>query len=152
MKQWITAERSAYGLALFLAAGALLASRQFPHIEGAPTGPGSFPLLLSLALAGLALTGLLLTCRGKPPGPASPPEPVDAARLLALGGLTACYLLALPALGFVSATALFCACVLAYLGYRHPVRALAVGFLFAFALYVVFELLMKVTLPKGGIG
>jgi putative tricarboxylic transport membrane protein len=152
MKRWITAERIAYGLALVLAAGAFFSARHFPRVEGAPTGPGSFPLLLSLALAGLALAGLLFACRAYSPAQASASEPVDAPRLLVLGGLTAGYLLALPLFGFISATALFCAFVLAFLGYRHPVRVLAIGFVFAFALYGVFELLMNVTLPKGWIG
>lgn len=148
MKCWFTAERIAYALVLALAAGAFALARGFPRPEAAPSGPGTFPVLLSLALAALALAGLCLPTRGAAPET----EPTDTARLLALAGLTAVYLLALPALGFISATALFCAWVLAALGYRRPVQALAAGFLFAFALYGVFGALMHVTLPKGWIG
>lgn len=149
MKRWLSAERLAYGLALALAASAFFVSRGFPQQEGAPSGPGTCPILLSLALAALALAGLFLC--GRTPG-ADGGESVDARRLLTLGALSAVYLLALPALGFISSTALFVAVTLAALGYRKPAEALAAGFAFAFALYGVFERLMAVTLPKGWIG
>jgi hypothetical protein len=42
--------------------------------------------------------------------------------------------------------------VLVIQGYRNPVRALAAGFIAAFALYGIFGLLMNVVLPKGWIG
>lgn len=149
MKRWLSAERLAYGLALALATATLFVSRGFPRPEGAPSGPGTCPLLLSLALAALAVAGLVLSARAPESAGA---EPVDAHRLLTLGALSAVYLLALPALGFISATALFVAAALAALGYRKPAQALAAGFVFAFTLYGVFERLMAVTLPKGWIG
>jgi hypothetical protein len=149
MKRWLSAEPLAYGLALALAAAAFGVARGFPRPEGAPSGPGTLPLLLSLALAALALAGLFLPARDSAAGG---DEPVDTRRLLTLGALSVAYLLALPVLGFISATALFVACTLAALGYRKPAQALAAGFVFAFTLYGVFERLMAVTLPKGWIG
>jgi len=149
MKKGLSADRVAYGLALALAAAAFFVSLGFPRPEGAPSGPNTFPRVLSLALAALALAGLFLPARDSAAGG---DEPVDTRRLLTLGALSVAYLLALPVLGFISATALFVACTLAALGYRKPAQALAAGFVLAFALYGVFERLMAVTLPKGWIG
>jgi len=144
------AERMAYGVSLLLAAVAWLAARQFPQPQDAHSGPGSFPTVLSLVLFGLALAGLLGTRKAKPPPPPGPPG--EGRRLAMLAGATALYLLAMPWLGFVSATALLGMVALLVLGYRHPARALAAGCIAAFALYALFGVLMNVALPKGWIG
>jgi len=151
MKRRLSAERLAYGFALALAAFAFCTALAFPHPQGAPSGPGTCPLLLSATLAALALAGLFLPARNGASANVPAQEPLDLHRLLALAGLTTAYLLALPILGFISATALFTALVLGVLGFRQPVQALAAGFVFAFALYGVFALLMNVALPKGWI-
>lgn len=152
MKRRLSAERLAHAFALALAAFAFFAALAFPHPQGAPSGPGTCPLVLSAALAALALAGLFLTGRNGASANEPAQEPLDFRRLLALAGLTAAYLLALPLFGFISATALFTALVLGVLGFRKPVQALATGFVFAFALYGVFALVMNVALPKGWIG
>lgn len=146
------AERIAYGVSLLLAVVAWFEARQFPRPQDAHSGPGSFPAVLSLVLFGLALAGLLGTWKAKPPPASAAVPPGEGRHLVLLAGATALYLLAMPWLGFVSATALLGMVALLVLGYRHPARALAAGFIAAFALYALFGVLMNVALPKGWIG
>lgn len=150
MKWYRHPDRLADLLLLALSAGAFIAALRFPHAAEAHSGPGSFPLALSVLLAILALAGWVTR---KPP--AAPVEETTVGtthRLPSLAGMTALYLLVLPLLGFISATALLGMGALIVLGYRHPARALAFGFLAAYALYVTFGVLMNVALPKGWIG
>ena len=144
-------ERFAYVLAGGTALGAWVTAWRFPSYAGAPSGPQTFPLFLSAALAGLSLLALVRSVKD-PTEHSVPQEGLDFRRLLVLGGFTATYLLVLPYLGFVSSTALYSAAVLMALGLRNLARALAAGFIFAYVLVVVFERLMNVPLPKGWIG
>ena len=151
MKRLLSAERIACAVLLAAATGAWLTARRFPADAGAPSGPQTFPLFLSAALAFLSLLQLARP-EARPDTPSVEQVPLDLRRLLLLGGSAAAYLLALPLAGFICATAVFGAALLRILGLRHFTRALAAGFLFAFALYLVFERLMNVALPKGWIG
>jgi putative tricarboxylic transport membrane protein len=153
MKRTIHAERISYGIVLLLSAGAFFLARQFPRAEEAHSGPGSFPLALSVVLGSLALAGLLHNGRQSSVPEVSVPSSGEERRnILFLGGLTVGYLLLMPLLGFISSTALLCALSLMILGFRRPVQALASGFIAAFALYWIFGVLMNVALPKGWIG
>lgn len=149
MKTTRRADRLADLLLLVLSGGAFIAALRFPRAAEAHSGPGSFPLALSVLLAVLALAGWFTRA------PTTEPvadAPAGNHRMPLLAGMTALYLLVLPLLGFISATALLGMGALIVLGYRHPARALAFGFLAAYALYVTFGLLMNVALPRGWIG
>ena len=152
MRKLIHAENVAYGLALLLSGGAFFVARQFPRAEGAHSGPESFPVFLAVALAGMALVGLIRAGRRCEPVEAAQPEHGDRKRFFLLGALSVIYLLIMPLLGFITSTALLCMGLLLALGYRNPVRALAAGFVAAFILYALFGVLMNVALPKGWIG
>ena len=169
MKPRTIAEPLSFALALLTAIGAVALAMQFPRAPDAHSGPGSFPIFLGVILLILALCGLILSLReGCPPdsrghpeaGPPmrSPTEPLETAKcknrlhMLLLGSATILYLLLMPLLGFIIGTSLLCMAVLLIHGYRNPVRALAAGFVAAFALYGIFGLLMNVVLPKGWIG
>lgn len=143
---------SAFSLVLVAATGAVLTARQFPRLEGAHSGPGSFPLALGIVWAGLALAGLILAWRGRlpPDGEVTVPEELPrAARLLVL---TAAYLWLMPVVGFISATTLLFTVALWILGYRDVAPALACGFLYGYGLFWIFGVVMRVPLPTGWIG
>ena len=152
----------AYAATLFVGLGTVVLAAGFPRPEDAHSGPGSFPLAVGCLMILVALAGWIVGWCQKPdgdPAPATDPAaaetaepPAKPAQTWLLAGLTAVYLLVLPHLGFISATALLGAGSLVVLGERRLPQALAVGFLFGFALYGVFGLLMNVPLPEGVIG
>jgi hypothetical protein len=159
--------KAAYTLALLAGISATALALRFPRAEGAHSGPGSFPLFLGAGMAMLSVCGMILALReGCSPSSRGHPEagpPIGTTTgtqtrcspritMLMLAGTTALYLLLMPLLGFISATALFGMGVLTLLGYRNPARALAAGFIAAFTLYALFGVLMNVLLPKGWIG
>jgi putative tricarboxylic transport membrane protein len=90
---------SAAGLGL-LAAGYLLAARDYPLDTLAAPGPGVFPVAAGILLAGLAFWQFVVAGRHAPATP--PPAAVGARRsaALALAALLVAYAAALPRLGF----------------------------------------------------
>jgi hypothetical protein len=160
--------KAAYALALLAGISATALALRFPRAENAHSGPGSFPLFLGAGMAMLSVCGMIQTLRKMSrldrslALPESEPSNAVNGRanllvsrqvnMLLLAGATALYLLLMPLLGFISATALFGMGVLTLLGYRNPARALAAGFIAAFTLYALFGVLMNVLLPKGWIG
>lgn len=147
------ADVGAYGLIVLMGLSTFIWSRTFPRAEEAYSGPGSFPAALGFFLLVLGAVGLYRVFRNPVASQREGEEHVGGpGRLLALGGLTAAYLLAMPYTGFISATALFFMLTIRVLGFRRWDAALAIGFLFAFGLYGVFGILMNVSLPKGWIG
>ncbi len=152
MKPRTIAEPLSFALALLTAIGAIFIALQFPRAEDAHSGPGSFPVFLGVTLAVLALCGVVQSIRRGMIKPDVGDRSTERMRMFFLGGATALYLLLMPLLGFITATTLLCAVVLMIVGYRNPARALAAGFIAAFTLYVIFEILMNVVLPKGWIG
>ena len=148
----------AYAATLLLGLGTAALAAGYPKPDEAHSGPGSFPFALGCLMVLVALLGWTLAARGasadagQADAEAAGAPPARPAQTWVLAGLTAAYLLLLPALGFISATALLGAAALRALGDRDWPRGLAIGFLFAFALYGLFGLLMNVPLPKGVIG
>ncbi len=152
MKPRTIAEPLSFALALLTAIGAVALALGFPRTPDAHSGPGSFPIFLGVVLIGLALCGLIQSIRKGATQQEKSEESANRSHMLLLGGTTALYLLLMPLLGFITGTTLLCMAVLIIHGYRNPVRALAAGFIAAFALYGIFGLLMNVVLPKGWIG
>jgi len=139
-------------LLILLAVGMALFARTFPRMEGSFSGPGSMPGILSVALAGLATLNLIQRWRKKTNAVPSSDSAAGNKRFLLLIGLVSAYLFLMPLAGFISSSAVFCALALTVFGYRNAVRAVAIGFVFAFSLYLVFGVLMNVMLPEGWIG
>lgn len=108
-------------------------------------GPGFFPVLAALALAGLA-AGVLL---GPVSEPAAPPAPGGRRRLVATIGALVAYAALLERLGFVPTTFLVMGYLLVVVeGKPWPVAA---GFAatVAAAAWLVFDRLLHAQLPPG---
>lgn len=152
MKQKRLSESISFAVAAIIASGTIALALQFPHAQDAPSGPDSFPIFLGIVLAGLAVCGMIQSLKKTKQDIEDESAKSNRMSMLLLAGATALYLLLMPLLGFISGTALLCMAVLMTLGYRNPARALAAGFIAAFALYGLFGLLMNVVLPKGWLG
>lgn len=122
-------------------------------------GPDAWPKLVLVLMAGCALWGLgtALGSRRQEGAPAAeiaedalitPPE-IHPWRVWVGIGLTFLYLLALPRLGFLLATALY-AMVLIRLGqYRNWRRTIVIGVALALGFFFVFMRIVYVALPIG---
>jgi len=131
--------------ALLVALGALAAwSAQSLEVAFAadPLGPRGFPTVVAGVLAAC---GALLVLRPAPGG-FERPERLAAPPLL-VGAMVA-YALLLEPTGFLAATAGLAACVALLFGAR-PLPAVAVGAATSLALWLLFDRLLDLPLPKG---
>jgi len=150
----------AYGATLLLGIGIIAVAAGFPSSGEAHSSPASFPFAVGILLIFLGLAGWF--CGGSTdaeaddeplPGSAETENPAANPRQTwFLAAVVTVYLFLMPALGFISTTALLGLGVLWVLGERSIPKALAIGFLFGFALYLVFGVVMNVPLPEGVIG
>lgn len=112
--------------------------------------PALFPLLLSTALALLALALLLQGWRRLKTGvPATPPQAADfsTGSVFLVFGLCCAYALLLPWAGFFPSTALFLALFSLVIGERRLWPILILSFLSPAAIFVIFRHGLKVLLP-----
>ncbi len=111
-----------------------------------PVGPKAFPIIIGVVL-GLSSLVILLRPDAAPHWPA-------LGRLAEIAGAVVAltlYALALPAVGFIIATAL----ASAYLSWRlgtDPLRAALVGVLISIGIYIVFHLILGLSLAEGPFG
>lgn len=111
-----------------------------------PLGPKAFPVIIALVLA---VSALVLIIR-----PDSEPEWPRLAKLLEIFGAIAVMVLYaqfLPVIGFVFATAI----AAAYLSWRlgsSVVSALIAGVVIAVGIYVIFHLILGLSLARGPLG
>lgn len=111
-----------------------------------PVGPKTFPIIIGLLL-GISSLVILLRPDPKPDWPA-------AGRLAEIAGAVVvllAYAYALPEVGFLIATAI----TAAYLSWRlgtAPLHALAAGIAISIGIYVVFHLILGLSLAKGPFG
>ena len=125
--------------------------------QGMTLGPGFFPLLLGIALIALIILLLIKTTLATKDHTLSLPQGFFPSRsgllkLLCLIGALAVYVWTLQPLGYLLST-LFFLCVL-FLAWepKRPGFAITVSVGTVFCSYVLFELLLKVQLPKGLLG
>jgi hypothetical protein len=121
------------------------------HVPGDP-GPRSVPVAAGVVVFLGAAAAAAVDAR-RPVAAAGRPEPSRSALLVAAA--TSAYLIAMAAVGFVAATALFLTGTSRYLdhGRRHPLAAHAlVGVAAALALWLVFSRLLDVVLPRSPLG
>ena len=111
-----------------------------------PVGPKTFPIIIGIIL-GLSSLAILLRPDPKPDWPA-------AGRLAEIGAAVVvllAYAYALPQVGFLIATAV----TAVYLSWRlgtAPLYAVAAGIAISIGIYVVFHLILGLSLAKGPFG
>jgi putative tricarboxylic transport membrane protein len=111
-----------------------------------PVGPKGFPIIIGVLLG---LSSLVMILRPDPD-----PDWPTAGRLLEIAFAVVvliAYALALPTTGFVIATAVASAILSWRLG-AHPVPAVLAGIAIAVGIYVVFHLILGLSLAKGPFG
>lgn len=111
-----------------------------------PVGPRTFPIIIGVVLA---LASLVILVR-----PDAAPHWPKASRLFEIAvsvAVMVAYALLLPEVGFVIATAFAAAFLTWRLGTR-PLWALAVGAMTSVGIYVVFHLILGLSLARGPLG
>lgn len=108
-------------------------------------GPGFFPALVGLVLAGLAVS-VVLEPAGAPPGPAAPG---GRRRLLATVGALLGYAALFEPLGFVAATFVVMAFLLGVVEAKPWPQAAGFAAAMALGAWLVFERLLQARLPRG---
>ena len=111
-----------------------------------PVGPKTFPIIIGLLL-GISCLAILLRPDPKPDWPVAGRLAEIAAAVVVL----LAYAYALPQLGFLIATAV----TAAYLSWRlgtPPLHSIAAGVATSIGIYVVFHLILGLSLAKGPFG
>jgi len=111
-----------------------------------PVGPKTFPIIIGVILG---LSSLIIMLR-----PDAAPRWPAVGRLAEIAGAVVvliAYALALPTIGFVIATALAAAFLSWRLG-TDPLRAALAGVAISIGIYVVFHLLLGLSLAEGPLG
>jgi len=130
----------------------ILEARQWEYLGADGPGPGFFPLWYGIALVVLSAALIVMHLRDAAPAPAAPAERGGQGRALAAWmGLVACVALLKP-LGFLIAFGLFSLFLVRVL-YRQPLgRALAVAVGGTLGFYLLFDVALNVSLPRGILG
>jgi putative tricarboxylic transport membrane protein len=109
-------------------------------------GPSAAPKIVAIGLAVLGLGTLLVTLRGSP----AEPERGDwSAILVMLAGFAALIALIAGGGGFIAASTILFAATSWAFGRRALVTDVALGFLLATCIYLVFTKLLTLGLPQG---
>jgi putative tricarboxylic transport membrane protein len=109
-------------------------------------GPEAAPMVVASGLALLAIGNLVTAIRGQLPER----ESADPrAFLLILGGLAALIALIAFGGGFIFATAILFAATSAAFGRKAFVTDLAIGFVLALVIFLIFDKLLTLSLPAG---
>ncbi len=109
-------------------------------------GPKAMPAVVAIGLALLGLGNLITAIRGELPERESA-DP--CAFLLILGGLAALIALVAFGGGFILATAILFAATSAAFGRKAFLADLAIGFMLALAIFLIFDKLLTLSLPAG---
>ncbi len=143
------------GIVLFVFSLVLMeGSRRLPPSATFGPGAGFLPFWLGALMAALSLV-LLVTASRRPAGPPGRAVLPGREALIPVGatvGSLAVYILLLERLGFLLATALLTAFLLGVVERERWGTTLAVAVLNAIGLYLVFRVLLGVSLPKNPLG
>lgn len=135
------------GLGLALAAFFVWAATQIElSFISDPVGPRTFPMIIGVVL-GLASLIILIRPDAEPHWPSL----ARLAEIAVAAGVMVAYALLLPEFGFVIATALAAGFLTWRLG-TSPVWAVASGILISLGIYVVFHLILGLSLARGPLG
>lgn len=140
--------RASLAVGAFLLVLGGLAAAEALRLGDGWQGPGLMPAAVGAALAALGLAHLVAPPGSPPPWPGA----VALRRVVAMLGLLAAYVAALPYLGFLPATALFTLAVVRWLGRFGWARALATTAAIAVAGHVVFLRWLGMPLPRAFTG
>lgn len=139
-------------LCLVFGAAVAWGAAQLPMGSVRLPGPGAFPLAIGIGLMLLAVMLMVQAPRGAAASPSDDdrPEPFGYARVALVCALVAVFVLVLPAVGFLAASALLMIAfyVIGARG-RLGLRPLAAGLATAAAAYALFAVLLDVPLPRG---
>ena len=137
------------GIGLFFAAGYLGMSFQLPFGKIDRPGAGLFPVIVGVMLMLASLTTMWEGWQLDKAEQVDLPAGAARKRLLSLISLLFGYFLALPWLGQIISSTLFCALLLRVLSHLRWPRIVAYSLAMSIALYVVFVSLLKVPMPRG---
>ncbi len=111
-----------------------------------PVGPKTFPIMIGIVLI-LASTAMIFSPDANPHWP-------EISKLLEIGisaAVMVAYVYLLPLAGFVIATALAAGFLSWRLG-AEPLKAIMAGVLISVGIYIVFHLILGLSLAKGPLG
>lgn len=137
------------GAGLLLSAGCLGASARLPFGELARPGAGVFPLLVGVLLVIGSLSTLWEGLRTAPVEQVELPAGRDRLRLLVLLAALFVYIIALPWLGQLVASALFLILLMRVLSDVAWPRVIVYSLIISATLYAVFVRLLNVPMPRG---
>jgi putative tricarboxylic transport membrane protein len=141
-------------LVLMFSLAVMEGSRRLPPSLTFGPGPGFFPFWLGGAMAVLSVLLIVKASRRPAASLGAPLVPSLRALLpvlLAVGGLAA-YILLLERLGFLLGTALLSVFLLGVVERERWPKSVLMAVLNAVVLYVIFHLLLGVSLPRSGFG
>ena len=137
------------GGGLLTAAVYLGLSFRLPFGEMDQPGAAIFPVLVGIVLVVASLTTLWEGWRMDRAEEVDLPGGADIRRLLILIGLLLGYFLALPWLGQIVSSLLFCMLLIRVLSHLGWTRIVAYSLTISISLYAVFVILLKVPMPRG---
>ena len=139
-------------IGLVFSAGYLGLSFQLPFGRLDQPGAGVFPVIVGVMLLLASLTTMWEGWQLDKAEHIDLPAGAGRKRLLSLIGLLFGYFLALPWLGQILSSTVFCILLMRVLSDLRWPRIVAYSLVMSIALYVVFVFLLKVPLPRGTLG
>jgi len=135
---------------ILLSAGYLHKTLELPMGEMDQPGAGVFPLLIAGILFVASISALWegWQCRATA-GPLDLPQGEDRVRLLKLVALLLVYFLAIPWLGFLVSSVLFCILLIRLLSDLSWQRSTAYAAIMTAVVYLIFIAILKVPMPPG---
>jgi putative tricarboxylic transport membrane protein len=149
MKKWniITAI-----LLVFMIGGIFYATKDYPKVIEGALGPGEWPRFLAILMAIFTLLLLIGTFIQKPNG-VKKKDPIQfdsggVKRVFVIIGTLLLFVFMLQILGFLISSFIFIVLVMLVMGERRVKWLLGTSFGITFGIWVVFELLLKLMLPR----
>ena len=134
---------------VLIAAGYLALALDLPFGHLDQPGAGIFPVLAGTVLVAASLMAIWEGLKLAPDVRVEIPAGADRKRLLILVALLLAFLVALPILGQLISSTIFCILLMRGLSSLSWPRIVVYSFVMCGALYAVFVVLLKVPLPRG---
>lgn len=140
------------GAGLLFAAGYLGLALKLPFGQMDQTGAAVFPVIVGLIMIVASVAAVWEGLKMAPSEQIDVPVGAGRWRVLGLVALMLGYFIAMPWLGQISSSVLFCALLMRMLSELGWLRIAVYSLLISAALYGVFVLLLKVPMPRGVLG
>jgi len=142
------------GLLMLILSGTILVLIVRSPTPPDSSGPGPFflPAITALVIAGLSIALLVQSARGGSPAPAVPPAGRMWHRLLWITFWCFAYGFTIERLGYLLSTGGVTFALLAFFNRRKWVLNILFSLVTPVSIYVLFDTLLKVPLPKGWFG